>query len=167
MYGGIGYAGDGSYGMDDGSIQMANAHVGNLGFGAGLGMSIGMGMTPNTFLFMGNALSLQTRIESLKDEEIEKIADISISVSGTQVQSMNMASYLCTIIWGSIIIFPLFFLCMGWWKRCTYPAFTIDSQIYQSLSRLTKSSSLKNITLRVMDNAFDREKANILYNCIM
>ena len=92
--------------------------------------------------------------------------DANISVTGTEIQAMSMASYLCTIIWASIIILPIFFLCMDWWKRCTFPAYTIASNVYMGLTRIFRGSNIKNVTLTVNDNTFDQAKARILYNHI-
>jgi hypothetical protein len=92
--------------------------------------------------------------------------DANINVTGVEVQAMNMCSFLCTLIWGSIIILPLFFICMDWWKRCTFPAFTISANVYMSMGRLIRSPNLKNITITVVDNNFDKAKAQMLYNHI-
>ena len=76
-----------------------------------------------------------------------------------------MASFMCTLIWGSIIILPLFCMCMNWWKRCTYPIYDVPETVYDSLGRLTRGS-LTNMTLTVVDNCFSANKANILYNIL-
>ena len=73
---------------------------------------------------------------------------------------------MCTIIWGSIVIFPLFFMCCDWWKKCTYAAYEIPERTYSSLSRLLRGSSIRNVTLNVTDNTFDGQKANTLYEII-
>jgi hypothetical protein len=83
-----------------------------------------------------------------------------------EVQAMNMMSYLCTMIWGSLIILPLFFLCMDWWKRCTYPIYTISANAYLNLGKFFRSHNLRNVTLTVVDNNFDQAKARILFNLL-
>ena len=95
---------------------------------------------------------------------MSKFVDAQITVTGQQIQPMSQCSLMCTMIWGSLIIFPLFLMCCDWWKKCTYPAFSIDEGTYQSICRLLRGSGMKNITLRVHDNTFDGGKANILYN---
>lgn len=171
MYAGYGAGNAGAYGMDDAGIQMANAQAGAMGLGADFGGSamglMGFGMSPNTFFFMGNSLSLRTRLDSLTDEQLEKFSDAHVSVSGQQTSTMNMLGYMCTIIWGSILIIPLFCMCMDWWKRCTLPSFSIDASVYESLSRILKGSNLKNFRLIVTDNTFDAKKANSLYNSLL
>ena len=87
-------------------------------------------------------------------------------MTGVEIKEMSMMSYMCTLIWGSLIILPLFFMCCGWWKRCTYAVYDIPETIYNSLGNLTRSGSLKNLSLTVVDNCFTANKANILYNLL-
>ena len=79
---------------------------------------------------------------------------------------MNMWSYMCTIIWGSILIFPIFFMCCNWWIKCTYPAWNISPTVYMALGRIFRAPNLRNITISVIDNNFDDVKARILYNLL-
>ncbi len=81
-----------------------------------------------------------------------------------EVKTISLWSYMCTIIWGSIIIIPLFFLCMDWWKRCTFPAHTISPSCYDSLGKIIRAPNIRNLTITVRDNNFDQAKAQILYN---
>lgn len=57
-------------------------------------------------------------------------------------------------------------MCCGWWKRCTYPAFDVPTTTYESLRKLLQGSSVRNLTLTVVDNCFDAQKANILYEIV-
>ena len=75
---------------------------------------------------------------------------------------MNCMCYFCTIFWGSIFLLPLFCICCDWWRRCVFPAFDIPIETYHSMSRLFRSPNLRNITLRVVDNTFDIQKADML-----
>lgn len=92
--------------------------------------------------------------------------DANINVTGSQIQAMNNCSLMCTIIWGSIIILPLFFMCCDWWKRCTYPAFNIDINLYLALSRILKAPNIRNLTLTITDNNFNNAKARVIYNSL-
>lgn len=83
---------------------------------------------------------------------------------GSQIQAMNTCSLMCTIIWGSLLIFPLCFMCMDWWKRCTYAAFQIDINLYLALTKLLKAPNIRNLTLTVTDNNFNNAKARVLFN---
>lgn len=77
-----------------------------------------------------------------------------------------MCSYLCTIMWARLMIFPVFFTCSDCWKNTVYPAWTIPLSTYHSLGRLFRNPNLNNICLTVVDNAFNKEKAQILYNLL-
>ena len=70
--------------------------------------------------------------------------------------------YFCTIFWGSILLFPLLFICCDWWRKCVSPAYDVPLETYHSLGRLFRSPNLRNVTLRVVDNTFDLQKAHIV-----
>ena len=88
------------------------------------------------------------------------------SVIGMQIKSMKIIGLVCTIIWGSIFIIPLIFLCMDWWKKCIYAAFTVPVSTYIKLDKIFNAPNINNITLSVTDNTFNEEKAMIIYNLI-
>lgn len=48
-----------------GTMMQMNGMMG----GMGMGMGMGMMMNPNIFMFSGNSLSLQSRLDSLTDAE--------------------------------------------------------------------------------------------------
>lgn len=150
-----------------GVVGPANMQMMQMNAMMGMGMGMGMGMmNPNVFMFAGNSLSLQSRLDSITDAECERFIDANITATGVEAQTMNMWSFMCTMIWGSIIIIPLFFMCCDWWKRCTYPAFTISANVYLSLGKILRAPNLRNITINVTDNNFDQGKARILYNLV-
>lgn len=95
-----------------------------------------------------------------------QISEATIVVSGTSLKAANPTVLTCTIAWGSILIFPLFFMCCDWWVKCVSPAFSIAPSAYISLNRLFQSPNLRAITLTVVDNTFDANKARILYDLI-
>lgn len=75
---------------------------------------------PNTtFRFTGKPLSLASRLVAMKDEDLQKITDAHITITGQQIQPVNKAAYMATMLGGSLILIPLFFTCCDWWKRCT------------------------------------------------
>ena len=129
-----------------------NVQMGMLGLDPTMGLAMN---NPNFFYFAGTSLSLHSRLESLTDEELGKIIDANINVTGVELQETSMTSYMCTLILGSLIVLPLFLMCCNWWKRCTYPAYDIPIQVYQSLGKLLRGGSLKNLTLTVVDNTFN------------
>ena len=76
---------------------------------------------------------------------------------------MNTCALMCTVIWGGIILIPIFFMCCDWWRNCVYPAYDIDVSVYMSLQKLLRGSNLRNLTLTVVDSTFGQNKAGILY----
>lgn len=78
-----------------------------------------------------------------------------------------MCCYLTTLITGSFIIIPLFFMCCGWWKKIVFPAFEINFNVYESLAQVIKSApNLKSMSITVIDNCFDTAKSKCLYDAI-
>jgi len=61
------------------------------------------------------------------------IQNAQIVITGNQIHEMNTSCMLATIIIGSFIFIPLFFMCCGWWKKIVYPAFEVPFSTYQSL----------------------------------
>lgn len=156
-----------SYHMNGGMYGgVGNNMVQLQGMANNLFNNLNLNNRPDSFYFSGNALSLQSRIEALADAELHKIVDININVTGTQIQAFNTCSYCWTIATGSIIIIPIFFMCCGWWRKCTYPAYDVPASIYESLRKLLSGSSVRNLTLTVVDNLFGSQKASILYDII-
>lgn len=57
-------------------------------------------------------------------------------------------------------------MCCDWWKRIAYGAFNIPTATYQSLQTLIALPNLQTLSLKVTDNCFNKEKAQILYNIL-
>ena len=97
---------------------------------------MGMGAlntNPRYFYFAGNSISLQSRLNSMTDQDLSQITDATIVVVGSQIQELNTCGMVCTMVWGGFVIFPMCFMCCDWWKRCIYPAFDIAPAVYMSL----------------------------------
>jgi hypothetical protein len=110
------------YGVNNnGMMHMAHMQM----MSGGMGMGLMNTNNPRYFYFVGTPQSLQARLDTLSDAEINQMIDANITVTGIEIQPMNMMSYMCTLIWGSIILIPIFFMCMPWWKRCTYPIYEV------------------------------------------
>lgn len=149
--------------------QMNTMMGGGLGMGMGLGLGMGMGTggNPNMFVFVGNSISLQGRLDSITDQQLTGIQQATINVSGTQIQAMSIMGIMCTALWGGFLIIPLFFMCMNWWKKCVYPAYSIPASAFMKMDRIFKAPNINNITLTLTDNTFNGEKAMILYNLLL
>lgn len=122
--------------------------------------------SPASFYFAGNSLSIQSRVEAMPEDELNQIVDANLTITGMEIKPYSCWGYICTIIWGSILIFPIFFICCAWWQRCVYPAYDIPYSVYESLGKLFRGGSLRNVTLNITDNTFDQAKAQLLYNFI-
>ena len=57
-------------------------------------------------------------------------------------------------------------MCCGWWKKCVYPLYEIPVSVYSSLARLIRGGSIRNVTLTVLDNKLNAEKAAIIYDMV-
>ena len=77
-----------------------------------------------------------------------------------------MAAVVATDIIGVFMIFPFFFWSCSWWKKIVYPAYEVSVSSYKCLQRLTKSKKINKLTLNVIDNTFNDQKAKILYNIL-
>ena len=73
--------------------------------------------SPEAFIFSGNAYSLQAKSNEMNTQELQKYKSLRINITGTQTKGNDLCCFWATIIVGSIIIFPLFFICCNWWKK--------------------------------------------------
>ena len=80
---------------------------------------------PNFFMFAGPALTLKQRMDVTTYEQLQCINDCHFNILGTQIQTISICSITCTYLMGGFCIFPLFFTCMNWWKKCTFAANTL------------------------------------------
>lgn len=106
------------------NMQM-QMQMGGMGMMPMMGVGGTGGMFNNMFMYSGNAIGLQSRLESLNPTELGQVREATINCTGTQISEMNMCCLICTIIWGSFLIFPLCFMCCDWWQKMTYPSFDV------------------------------------------
>jgi hypothetical protein len=75
------------------------------------------------------------------------------------------ACYWLTLITGFIFIFPLFCMDCTWWQKLVYPKYEVSLELYHSLIRFIRNChSCRLLNLKVCDNAFNNEKARILFD---
>jgi hypothetical protein len=118
------------------------------------------------YYFTGSAMSLQCRLETMSDQEISNIIDANLTITGIEIKPNNTMCEMCTFIWGSIIILPLLLVCFNPWKRCVHAAYDIPESVYRSLSKLINGPNMRNLTINITDNLFDRQKAQILFQMV-
>lgn len=90
-----------------------------------MGMAGAGGMFNNMFMYHGNPIGLQTRLDQINTQANSNIREATISCTGTQVSETNVCCIICTAIWGGILIFPMCFMCCDWWKRIAYASFNV------------------------------------------
>ena len=147
-----------------------NASMMGMGMGMGgmamMGMAGGGGLFNNVFMFNGNAIGLQTRLESLTPAETSTVREATINCTGTQLTEMNTLCLVCTILWGSFLIFPLCFMCCDWWMSLTYPAFDVPENTYRALAYLLNGTPIQTLVLCVTDNRLNKQKCQVLYELL-
>lgn len=135
-------------------------------------MGVDMGMATNgtifqdTFIYSGNPMGLQTRIESFSQTELASIKQANIVCNGLEIKSYDICCMITTIVLGSILIFPLFFMCCEWWKKKVHPAYEIPIQTYKTLAKLISLPALKTMNLNLRDNKLNAAKSQILYDAL-
>lgn len=72
---------------------------------------------------------------------------------GSKIRASSGAVAALIIFLGILLIFPLFFLCCQWYKRCTMPSFGVSKKSYEVIQKLVSNSPQLNIMmLTVFDN---------------
>mgnify|MGYP003338793558 CR=1 FL=1 len=79
---------------------------------------------------------------------------------------MNVLCFVCTILWGSILLFPLCFMCCDWWMKMVYSSYEVPESTYKALQNLICNTPLQTLTLTVTDNRLNTTKAQILYDLL-
>ena len=115
-----------------------------------------------TYLYNGSPIQFQTRMQELTDADLHSLKDANISLQGIQETEAGACCLICTLIWGSILIFPLCFMCCDWWKNIVNPSFNVPVQSYSALGSLLRSANITHLNLVVVDNYFDASKAQAL-----
>ena len=100
-------------------------------------------------------MSLQTRIDGLTQQNIDKIVDINIMVTGIEIHKGNRCLEFVTFVPGFYLIIPNFFHCCDWFRKKIVDIYDIPMVIYDSIAILMKSKNLRNMTLTVVDNLFN------------
>jgi hypothetical protein len=95
-----------------------------------------------------------------------QITDVYLVITGHQTKDPN---YLCCILTGFLgflLVFPWFVMFCEWWTKIVEPAFEIPLGIYHGLLALLKIPTIKSVNLEVQDNAFNNEKAKLLFDSL-
>lgn len=71
-------------------------------------------------------MTYRVRLEALNEQQLQSISEVFLYVTGRQANEGSPLCLVCTIIWGSFLILPLFLMCFDFWKACVYPCFDLS-----------------------------------------
>lgn len=141
--------------------QMNETQANYLNFSSGMKSS-----NPDAFIFSGNSYSLKVKSQEMNAESLQKYTSLRINVSGTLTKGNDVCCLWATIIVGSILLFPLFFICCDWWKRRINKNFKVEDEGYEAIINLVHNSSVDEFYLMVQDNTFNKMKAEALCDAL-
>jgi hypothetical protein len=94
--------------------------------------------------------------------------EASFFIVGNKTHQGNDCCYMLTIMFAVCLIFPFFFMCCDWWKKIVNQLYEVNIETYRSLANfLQNAPSITKVTLEVVDNAFNAEKAQVLHQALM
>ena len=101
--------------------------------GAGSDMNTAI-VENRVYYYKGNAGSFELKVSEINnDSKASTVRDASININGNQLTGFGLCCLIVTIVFGCILIFPLFFMCCDWWRRKVYPTFSIPESTYVAL----------------------------------
>lgn len=124
------------------------------------------GTNADIYTFSGNSYSLSLKAKEMSAEELAKYRSLRINITGTMIKTNNMCCFWQTIIWGSIFLFPLFFICCDWWKKIVNKIYLVENSGYEGIAQLIINSRAEDVYLMVQDNLFSSSKAEILIKAL-
>jgi hypothetical protein len=151
------------------SQQMATLQPGGQ-MGQGNMMQPGLMGDMQSLQFQANAMNmgLQPMITFQPSQPISQVplvTQLHVTTVGNKTEPTGSACFWLTLISGMFLIFPLCFMCCTWWLKLVYPKYEVNPELYHSLVRFIRSShGCRFLNLKVCDNAFNNEKARILFD---
>ena len=125
-----------------------------------------------TYTHTANQMTVCTQLEQLPIQAQNTaqngtpINHLQLTIVGTKAEAGNGVCVCFTVLL-ACLIFPLFFMCCNWWKKIAHPKYEVNPTTYQAVGNaLSSVPNLNNLSLTVVDNAFNNEKAQILYNIV-
>jgi hypothetical protein len=110
-------------------------------------------MQPN---FVLQDMPQQNMMPSYQGGIETSVLQLNLNIVGNKLKATNNCCYNITFMLGICLIFPLFFMCCMWWKRIVNPLYELSVSAYQNMANLIgKAPNLNNLTLTIVDNAFN------------
>ena len=92
-----------------------------------------------------------------------QIMEAKLHIIGSKTSTTNQCCMTLTLMF-ACLIFPLFCMCCGWWKKIVHPKYEMNIEFYKSIGRfLRMCTTCTALTVTVVDNAFDKKRAAALY----
>ena len=102
--------------------------------------------------------------ERAKDDGKGGIEEAAFAIVGNKVSEGSILCVIMTYIGCLTMIIPCFFFQCGWWKAIAEPVYEMSTESCQRVvDFIRKTPSVKKLTLEVVDNTFDGDKAEQLY----
>ena len=106
------------------------------------------------FTYVGAGLNFSTRVQ---DQTTQEIIVGNITLIGNQTQRADGLIFCLIVLFGMCLIFPCFFLCCDWFKRCIWPLYELNAKIYRDLQNFVRTCpKMTNLSITVVDNYFTR-----------
>ena len=94
------------------------------------------------------------------------ITTLDLTVVGNTAETGNSACYCLTVIF-FCLIFPICFMYCDWWKKITYSKYEVDINTYEQICNAIRAvPTITKVTLHVLDNGLNNQKANTLFNMV-
>jgi hypothetical protein len=95
-----------------------------------------------------------------------QIFEAKLHIVGSKASTSNGCCMTLTFMF-ACLIFPLFCMCCGWWKKIVYPQYEMNIEFYKSIGRFLRfCTTCTALTVTVVDNAFDKKRARALFESI-
>lgn len=135
-------------------------------------------LSNGTYAFAGNQMAAISSMESFPTFYMTQIElaqgqpvplnEASLYIIGNKTHEENTNCQMLTCVCGMCLIFPLCFTCCEWWKKICHPQYEVNVETYRAVGMfLLNAPSINNLTLEVVDNAFNAEKALVLQQAMM
>jgi hypothetical protein len=79
----------------------------------------------------GSEIMFHGKVDTFSAEQAQTVTQISLTIAGQKVQSKGNCCYCMTILCGSLLILPLFFMCCQWWKGIVHPKYVLDYRTFE------------------------------------
>jgi hypothetical protein len=107
----------------------------------------------------GSEIMFYGKSDSFTFEQSQSVTQINLTIAGQKVQSKGNCCHLLTFGFGSLLIFPLLFMCCQWWKNIVHPKYALDDRTFEQIINLIKKCpGATFLNLTIYDNNLSKQK---------